>query len=304
MEFGKLRDIGMVDFRMPRQPDASPVLPTGIPRPAPPRCYIGCTGWAMKEWAGTVYPPGARPGDYLAHYGQQFNTIELNATHYRVPSPETIEKWSRDTPADFRFCPKVPQAISHSRDLGTNTAQIEAFAYAMSGLGVRLGPSFLQLPPYFGLERWGILARFLERWPKHIPIAIEFREASWFRGGDLHPDAIQVLEAHQAGAVITDVAGRRDVLHLRVTAPFVLLRFVGNDLHASDYERARAWAAQIQHWFAQGLPALYFFAHEPDNLQAPQLADYAHQLLGGLPGVSCRGPVLAPSAPGRQLGLF
>ena len=74
--------------------------------------------------------------------------------------------------------------------------------------------------------------------------------------------------------VITDVAGRRDVLHMYLTTPIAVIRFVGNNLHASDYKRIDDWVAQLQQWFAQGLQTVYFFVHQPNNLQAPALADY------------------------------
>jgi uncharacterized protein YecE (DUF72 family) len=73
---------------------------------------------------------------------------------------------------------------------------------------------------------------------------------------------------------MTDVAGRRDVLHLRLTTPILMLRFVGNDLHPTDYQRVKAWVQRIAEWRDLGLQTVYFFAHEPDNNSAPDLARF------------------------------
>ena len=274
MEFGKLPDISRVDFRLP--PDAPGTLSVLQAHPTLEEWpfYIGATGWAMKEWVGTYYPKGTTAKDFLAAYGTQFNTIELNTTHYRIPDLAAILRWKTQTPEDFRFCPKIPQTISHSRDLGTGNTQLDLFVEVIALLENRLGPSFLQLPPHFSPIQLPILESFLKKWPPELPLALEFRHPDWFCDTGLLREARELLEAFGVGTVITDVAGRRDVLHMQLTAPFVLVRFVGNNLHPSDYERTGNWVQRLQHWFGNGLQRVFFFTHEPDNLQAPELAAF------------------------------
>lgn len=303
MKFGKLASLEGIDLHLPPEPPANGALHSRLPTPRRAHLYIGCTGWSMKEWRGRWYPEKARPQDYLTYYGQQFNTIELNTTHYRIPTPETVRKWHEQTPADFRFCPKVPQSISHDGQLGLGGDQVALFAEAIAGLGEKLGPCFLQLPPYFASDRLPILERFLARWPAALPLAVELRHGSWFTDPAAGAALFDLLEQFRVAAVITDVAGRRDVLHLRLTAPFTLVRFVGNGLVPSDYERIDEWIALLRRW---ALPELYFFAHEPDNIQAPEMVDYlVRQLQGSWPEARLRGPrAVDKPQTGAQMELF
>jgi uncharacterized protein YecE (DUF72 family) len=274
MEFGKLPDIARVDFDMPPDFQGNVLVLDGLPVANTWPLYIGATGWAMKPWLGSYYPSGTSPKAFLSAYTAQFNTIELNTTHYRIPDLETVLRWAAQSPEDFRFCPKIPQTISHSRDLGIHSGQIGAFSAAIAHLDGRLGPCFLQLPPHFGPDQLPILEAFLQKWPVTLPLAVEFRHPEWFDRPDPLGDAGDLLAAHGTGAVITDVAGRRDVMHMRLTAPFVLIRFVGNSLHPSDFSRIRAWVGRLHEWFEMGLQSAFFFCHEPDNIQAPELAAF------------------------------
>ena len=91
--------------------------------------------------------------------------------------------------------------------------------------------------------------------------------------------------------MITDVAGRRDVCHLRLTSGKTLIRFVGNGLHPSDYERIRDWSNRLTEWTDKGLSEIYFFTHEPDNLLAPDLAQFCTEIFSeAMPSVRIRGP--------------
>ncbi|MEM6726845.1 MAG: DUF72 domain-containing protein [Bacteroidota bacterium] len=291
MKFGKLADVSGVNFRLPADDNARYL--SSLPEQSSPfQFYFGCTGWSMKEWVGKVYPKGTKSKEYLSIYSRQFNTIELNTTHYRSPSVELVEKWKQEAPSDFRFCPKVLQPISHSKELGKGKPIFQVFTEAIGLLGEQLGACFIQLPPYFGFDRLPLLEDFLERWPNYLPIAVELRHESWFN----HPDHLsrltEVLEQHQVGFVITDVAGRRDVLHMRLTAPFTMIRFVGNGLIPSDYERIDAWIDRLYDWYQNGLETCYFFPHEPDNLLAPDLSLYLAEKVAERFGIELPTPIL------------
>jgi uncharacterized protein YecE (DUF72 family) len=103
------------------------------------------------------------------------------------------------------------------------------------------------------------------------PAHVEFRHAEFFRRGVLHPAAAELLARRGAGAVITDVAGRRDVCHATLTVSELMLRFVGNGLHASDFTRIDAWLDRLADWHARGLRRVYAFVHQPDDHVAPEL---------------------------------
>jgi uncharacterized protein YecE (DUF72 family) len=275
MDFGKLNNIENVDFTLPPDNPKTAQILRGLPaRTHPPHVYIGATGWGMKEWVGTYYPKGTKATDYLQAYGKQFNSIELNTTHYRIPSSTDIQKWKNDTPSDFRFAPKLLQSISHERNLGLSNNLTQQFCDALEGLEEKLGVCFMQLPPYFGTQNMPVLERFLKQFPKHIPLAIEVRQEEIFNNKKNTLDYLDILHLNNIFTVITDVAGRRDVLHQGVTGKKAVIRFVGNDLHPSDYTRIDAWVLKLKEWFDLGLHEVYFFIHEPNNMNVPTLSEY------------------------------
>ncbi len=305
MKFGKLPSVDQVDFSLPAPPAENGLVFSALPpKPGKTKVYIGCTGWSMKEWVGRVYPAGTKTKDFLLHYGKQFNTIELNTTHYRIPTIETLNKWKGQTPEDFKFCPKIPQVISHSKSLGIGTDRIEAFCSVIQQLKEKLGCCFLQLSPYFGVDKSDKLKAFLNHFPSHIPLAIEFRHESWFVGSSEAADLFTFLREKNRGMVITDVAGRRDVLHMRLTNHQMMIRFVGNGLHPTDYTRIDAWIDQLNQWIEAGLHEIFFFPHEPDNILAPELSLYLVEKLKKFDHLDVRGPSLRDKDQGGQISLF
>lgn len=303
MKFGKLSSIENVDFRLPRNHPVTDVVLDRLVSASQAHFYNGCTGWSMKEWVGKVYPKGTKTKDYLSIYAQQFNTIELNTTHYRIPTVETIDKWRAESTPDFRFCPKVPQTISHSKDIGMGNPQLRVFWDMISGLQEKLGCCFIQMPPHFGYQKLGLLKQFLSIWPNSIPLAVEIRHETWFDQPEHTQDLLETLREFDKTAVITDVAGRRDVLHMGLSNAKTMIRFVGNGLHPSDYDRIDAWVDRLADWTQQGLQEIYFFPHEPDNLLAPEMAAYLYSKSQLIPNIKTRGPKMIEPDP-EQLSLF
>lgn len=291
MDFGKLPNVDQVDFSFPPEPRGNEHLLASSPVAERQTLYIGPTGYNMKAWVGKWYPPGAKEKDFLKYYAEQFNTIEFNTTHYRMPDTGSVERWKKEAPDDFRYCPKVPQSISHSRDLGLSSDEPFIFGETINGLEQKLGRSFMQLPPHFSPRDLPVLKRFLERYAALTPLAVEVRHPDFFTPGPAAEAYFDLLETHKVTAVITDVSGRRDVCHMRLSNPVAMIRFVGNGLHPTDYTRIEAWAQRLQHWFAQGLQEAYFFTHEPDNLLAPELTAFcAERFKKAMPEVTLRGP--------------
>lgn len=302
MEFGKVENIEEVHFELPQDDPANASVFKSLD-PSEPFVYIGCTGWSMKEWLGKIYPSGAKPADFLKFYTRQFNTIELNTTHYRIPDFATIEKWRTEAESDFKYCPKLPQTISHSRDLGDGGENLMAFCASIQRLEEKLGCCFLQLPPYFGPERLPVLERFFQHFPNHIPLALELRHEGWFDKRENLDAVFTLMERYKIAPVITDVAGRRDVLHMRLSCDTVLVRFVGNNLHPTDFERLDQWVERLEAWVKQGLREVYFFCHEPDNLLAPDLSVYLFSKIQKSNFAPTRGPKIIENG-GGQMQLF
>lgn len=302
MDFGKLPSVDHVDFRLPAEPQANARVLAKLPKPDRQVLYLGPTGYNMKPWVGKWYPPGAREQDFLRHYSALFNTIEFNTTHYRMPDSLAVSRWKSAVSADFRFCPKVPQSISHDRSLGLAGTEPDIFCEAVNLFDHTLGCSFLQLPPQFGPRELPLLERFLSKFSPRTPLAVEARNPLFFKDNHAGDGFFALLEDYNVAAVVTDVAGRRDVCHLRLTNARSLIRFVGNGLHPSDYTRVEEWAGRLQHWFDSGLHEAYFFTHEPDNLLGPELTEICFETFSKrMPSVEMRGP--KPAA-GQQGTLF
>ena len=306
MEFGKLNDISDLDFSLPiDRPETTKLLRGQSSQSATlPRVYIGCTGWSMKEWVGWVYPKGCKPADYLHHYSRQFNTIEMNTTHYRIPSKADVEKWRRESADDFRFAPKMLQTVSHSKNLGYGTGLTTQFCDAIQGLEEKLGICFMQMPPHFRYNDLGIFEKYISKFPKTMPLAVEIRHEEWFANQHYFKTFFDMLEQYRVTTVITDVAGRRDVLHQRLTTPSVIIRFVGNDLKPTDYTRIDEWVLKLKSWFELGLKEVYFFTHEPDNINAPHLAKYLHDKIKENFDAILRGPIFVEEKGQQQFKLF
>lgn len=302
MKFGKVPDTNGIDFSLPPiDPRSLPVLTNHQQDEF--QVYIGCPVWGMKSWIGKIYPPKAKTGDFLKYYSQSFNTIELNSTHYGLPKKATISKWYELSQADFQFCPKIPQSISHYRKLANCQTEIDRFADTVGGFQEKMGCSFMQMHPTFGPNLIGNLANFLPQWPKYIPLSIEFRHPGWFEDGQLIPQVFDLLVEHQIGAVITDVAGRRDVSHTSLTNGDAVVRFVGNQLIPSDYSRAQAWVERIAVWKKMGLNRLFMFVHEPDDTFAPEMGAYFIELLNDQLGTKLKTPGV-PENSDSQMKLF
>ncbi len=296
MDFGRLANVDDVDFDLPSI-DVGDALATS-PRGAP--CIrLGAPAWAKRGWVGRVYPEGTEASGYLAAYGATYGAVELNATLYRTPTQAEAIGWASSTPADFRFAPKLQRSLVPGRPGPDTEKELARFGAFLEGLGDKRGPSLLSMPPSFSLRDFDALKRFLERWPTHAPLAIELRHPSWFSSGALDPSASAELRARRVTAVVTDVAGRRDVAHGSVTTSTLFVRFVGNALHASDFTRIDAWALRLRDLIEKGLEEAYFFIHEPDDDTTPELLAYAAERFGA--ATQC---VVRAGRPKGQMSMF
>jgi len=275
MKFGKLYDLSNVDFSLPPIAKESTSLFTekDIEKN---NCeiLIGCPSWSSKDWIGKIYPTGTKSRDFLKFYSKSFDSIELNTTYYRTPTAETLQKWKDMVSPTFKFCPKISQQISHYRRLNNVSLLIEEFCVAFDLLETQLGPFFLQLPPNFGINEIDKLKRFITQFPKGYQLAVEFRHESWFNNHDQFESVCRLLQANNMMTCISDVAGRRDVLHQRLTSKELMLRFVGNHLHPTDYSRADDWIKTIAALASKGLKKVYFFIHQPEETECPEMGVY------------------------------
>ena len=296
MEFGHIISPQQITFQMPAShPDTARVLAErGRPTYLQPRVNIGCPTWSNKAWKGTYYPAGISEKDYLHWYSQQFNAIELNTTYYQIPPPLLIQRWQEQVGPDFVFCPKLPQDITQTFRMPQAKDLSFKFYEALQGLHEHLGVSFLQMPSSFNSSGLDLLIKYLETLPKEWPVALELRHADWFAHPENTDVIFEVLEALGMATVITDVAGRRDVLHQRLTSNTAFIRFNGYGLISSDYARIDAWVQRLSEWFTMGLENLYFFIHQENIDHAPVLANYLIGKLNSTCGFDIKNCKLVP----------
>lgn len=293
MDFGKMSDISGVDFTLPADNPMTERIIAASDQTTPPQIYIGLPLWADKSWKGKLYPQSAEDKKFLYHYARQFNSIELNQSLYRMPDVPTFNKWKADCPAGFKFFPKFHQSISHERKLIGAEVQTAEFCNAVFSLGDKLGRVFLQMPETYLPNQFKNLEKFLQSLSPALPVSVELRNEKWFEPG-VWQDTCGMLQSHGVGTVISDVAGRRDVLHMALTTNHLLLRFTGNDLHPTDYFRADDWCVRIVDWIKKGLKNIYIFIHCHNNTFAPELALYWIKKLNDLGGLRIQEPTLAP----------
>jgi len=298
VDFGDLESADGVDLSLPEDDAITRQVLRGPVSDA--RVRVGLPIWNKKEWVGEIYPLGTRPEAHLATYATIYDTVEVNSTFYAPPAPSVIAAWARAVPPDFRFCPKVWRTISH--EPGAKDADIDRWLECVLAFGDRLGPSFLQLPPQSGLELKRGLVRLLDRLTPHVRLVLELRHPAWM--GETRKRLFPYLAERGVGLVITDTIGRRDLVHMGVSADFALIRFKGHGLGARDEARMDAWGDRLARWSKAGLREAYFIAHERtdhERLGAPLLRRMGARLRSQ--GVSL-GRSLEPPPPDPQLGLI
>jgi len=298
MEFGKGADPDRVEWNLP--PPPHPGLESGVDSLC---LHVGGTGWGERAWVGDLYSPGTSASGYLTAYSRVFNCIELNTTYYRIPGELLTASWYTRAEPDFLFCPKVPRSISQDARLGFGTDLVERFTGAIRGLNEKLGPCFLQLPPRFHATHWPVLERFLWDWPSDLPLHVEFRHSDWFQEAEKTSDR---LFSMGKGVVMTDVGGRRDVLGLPATTPWVIIRFVGNGGHTTDRLRLRAWLNTLDQWRKFGIRRVFLFLHQQDARILPVTWRQLAEDILGFPemGNSRKGKIPVLGANAYQLRLF
>lgn len=260
--------------------------------------YIGCPVWGYKEWVGNLFPAHTPQSEFLRLYSQHFNTVEGNTTFYATPSQETVARWRSETPATFRFCPKISRDISHRPRIDMTQVETAAFVERMRGLGEQLGPMFLQLPATFTPARLPELEQFLIHWPKDVRLAVEVRHLAFFSSP--HATTLdELLRAYNAARVMMDSRPIRvgsseeqrvlearerkpDVpVHVALTTDFVFLRYIGNPAMAVNAPLLDTWAQHLARWYTQGITP-YVFCHCPFTVHAPEICSALYERVSKL----------------------
>jgi uncharacterized protein YecE (DUF72 family) len=149
--------------------------------------HLGTSSWSSPDWVGPFYPPGTPPERFIEHYATVFDTVEVDATYYRMPTKANVEAWRSRTPEGFTFAVKTPGVITHEKALVDVGDDMAHFLEVITGLGSRLGPVLLQFP-YFNKQAFTSAAPFLERLdaflgtlPRELRFAVEVRNKAWVK---------------------------------------------------------------------------------------------------------------------------
>lgn len=220
---------------------------------------IGCSGWAYKEWAGDLYPPGTKDRDRLAYYAAHFDTAEINASFYRLPAEAVVAGWAERAPPGFLFAWKVSRHITHIRRLNDCEDEVRHTFGRMARLGAVQGPAVLQLPPSLVRDDQR-LARFLASPFGRVRLTVEFRHPSWYE-----TPVFRILADHGAALCVSDHSHAPSPWER--TADWVYIRGHGpTGRYRGRYpqETLNAWTARIGAWRDEGRDVYVYF----DNTMA------------------------------------
>ena len=205
---------------------------------------IGTSGWQYRDWRGRFYPEKLPQREWLAHYGERFETVEINNSFYRLPPLETFRQWRAAVPEGFVVAVKASRYLTHVKRLADPEEPVQRLMDRAAGLGDRLGPILLQLPPNLQADPARLDATLACFGPK-VRVAVEVRHRSWFEGAAAD-EVRAVLTDRHAAWVMAD-GGAVD-LPQWVTADWSYIRFHrGTGRPESCYTRPalEKWARRL-----------------------------------------------------------
>lgn len=220
---------------------------------------IGTSGWSYDHWTGVLYPPKLAAARRLAVYVEEFDTVELNASFYRWPTPARFTQWRDQLPDGFTMTVKAPRGLTHARRLGAPEQWIERIAAGWDALGNRRAALLVQLHPAQQRDDER-LDHFLSAVPDLIPVAMELRHPSWD-----DPAVYDLLRGHGAAYVVMSGPGLPCVVTATAGLAYLRLHGPGEEAMYSgsyDTEELRRWAREIRAWDAEGRDVLVYFNND------------------------------------------
>jgi len=223
------------------------------------RYLIGTSGYNYPEWRGSFYPEKFPTTKMLAYYAERFNTVEVNYTFYRIPTPALLEGWAKGTPDGFTFTLKAPRRITHDSKLQRVEDLTQTFCRTATTLGTKLGVLLFQLPPTMKRDD-AVLGAFLETLPDGTRAAFEFRHVSW------HDEAVfEALRRRNLALCIAD-SEKMSTPVVR-TADYAYFRLRDEGYAPADIEE---WGSTIRQFGGIEDAYVYFKQEEPG--QGPAFA--------------------------------
>lgn len=219
---------------------------------------VGTSGWQYSHWRGRFYPSGVPQARWLEHYSARFATVEVNNSFYRLPEIKTFEDWRNRTPNDFVMAVKASRYITHIKRLRGPAEPVKRLVERSRGLGAKLGPVLLQLPPNLPVDL-PALEEVLDQFPEDVRVAVEPRHRSWFETDDTQ----SVLSRHRAALCLSDSPESRTPYWR--TASWGYVRFhAGRARPAPCYGRTalRTWAERLAEMWPESATIYAYFNND------------------------------------------
>ena len=217
---------------------------------------VGCSGWQYKHWRGDFYPAELPQRQWLEYYSEQFDTVEINNSFYRLPESATFSSWRDRAPAGFTYAVKASRFLTHMKKLKDPEGPVTLFFERARSLGRALGPVLYQLPPRWpvNIERF---RAFLQTLPKRRRHVVELREPSWYCD-----EVFDALRQHKVGLCLHDMAGSASG-RIEV-GPIVYVRFHGPAKYSGSYsdEALDGWAEWLATRARAGVPVYAYFNND------------------------------------------
>lgn len=234
--------------------------------------YVGTSGWQYKDWRDVLYPADVPVRLWLEEYAAHFPTVEINNAFYRLPTRENFEAWRDRIPEDFVVAVKASRYLTHIKRLREPREPVERLMSHAEGLGARLGPVLLQLPPTLRADA-DLLDRCLSCFPSSARVAVEPRHESWWTDG-----IREVLEARGAALCWADVRAR-PVTPLWRTADWGYVRF--HEGRAHDWPRygrrsLETWAGRVTDTWAADENVYAYFNNDPHGAAVRDASTFSH----------------------------
>ncbi len=208
------------------------------------KIHIGTSGWTYDHWREVFYPKDCPKAKWLDFYTRHYGTVELNASFYRLPKPQTFENWRERTPDNFLWAVKANRYITHIKRLKDPEEPLERFFGSADALKEKLGPILIQLPPSLSFDE-AVLSNFCQHLKGNYRYALEVRHPSWAQ-----ERVIEILRDNNIAFCISDSAGRYPYIE-EDTATFIYVRLHGSrKLYGSEYseEELQTYARKIRDW--------------------------------------------------------
>lgn len=229
---------------------------------------VGTSGFSYKGWKGSFYPEDLPDSGMLAFYAERMDAVEINNTFYRMPTRKLLDGWTVQVPEGFRFALKTSRKVTHQKKLAGCEDEMAYLTETASGLGERLGPMLVQLPPYLKKDV-PRLREFLALVPEGFPVALEFRSSSWFVD-----EVYAALEEAGAALVASDMDEKPEPPVVPIAAHgYARLRRV-----AYDDAALQAWAERLGE---PGWDDVYVFFKHEEEATGPRLAARFRELAEG-----------------------